>query len=306
VSRRSRRLALTGLLVLATPAARPAEAGPATPSECARAFERGDYAGALALAAERLKADPRDVDARIIHARAEAAMGRIDEAYSGFREALDVDPHSVDALYYLGITAGVMAQGEYERLLALAPQSARAHQLRAESYQAQGQTAEAEAELEAALEAGPPRVEVLSALGDLSRSRLDFAAARGYYARAIKGSPMNYDALYGIGVCDSYAGDHASAVGFFRRALEVAPDSAPAHLALGISLLQTGKAAEAVPELQTAAKLEPRMRQAYYQLGRAFQALGRSDEAQAAFARAQELLQQEREAGQLMEAPPSP
>jgi DNA-binding SARP family transcriptional activator len=36
------------------------------------------------------------------------------------------------------------------------------------------------------------------------------------------------------------------------------------------------------------------MRQAYYQLGRAYQVLGRSAEAEAAFARVQDLLQQER------------
>ena len=73
----------------------------------------------------------------------------------------------------------------------------------------------------------------------------------------------------------------------------MAPDSAPARLALGISLLQTGQAAAAVTELEEAARLEPRMRQAYYQLGRAYQALGRPAEAEAAFARAQELLEQE-------------
>ena len=76
----------------------------------------------------------------------------------------------------------------------------------------------------------------------------------------------------------------------------MAPDSAPARLALGISLLQTGEAAAAVTELEEAARLEPRMRQAHYQLGRAYQALGRSQEAEAAFARARELLEQERQA----------
>ncbi len=135
------------------------------------------------------------------------------------------------------------------------------------------------------------------ALGDLARrSKLDFAEARTYYSRAIELAPGSYDALYGVGVCDSYAGDHAKAIESFRRALRVAPASAPARLALGISLLQTGETAAAVTELEEAAKLEPRMRQAYYHLGRAYQALGRSREAEVAFARVQELIQQERKA----------
>jgi tetratricopeptide (TPR) repeat protein len=126
----------------------------------------------------------------------------------------------------------VLAQAEYGRLFALAPGSARAHQLLGKSYELQERKAEAEAELKAAVEAGPPSVEVLVALGDLARARLSFAEARAYYTRAAELAPDDYDALYGIGVCDSYAGEHAS-----RRvlpgALRVAPDSAPAHLHSG-------------------------------------------------------------------------
>jgi tetratricopeptide (TPR) repeat protein len=265
---------------------------PAIP-EYARAFHRGDYARATALAAERLKARPTDVQARILLARCDAAMGRLDAAYAGFREALRLDPRSPDALYYLGIAAGALAEAEYGRLLEMAPDSARAHQLRGRSYQAQGRSKEAEAELEAALAAGPPSAEVLVALGDLRRARLSFPEARAAYVQAVELSPGDYDALYGLGVCDSYAGEHASAAGLFRRALRVAPDSAPARLALGISLVQTGQTTAAVTELEEAARLEPRMRQAYYQLGRAYQALGRPRDAEAAFARSRELLEEE-------------
>jgi tetratricopeptide (TPR) repeat protein len=284
-------------VLLAQPAAALGAARPLVLPEYALAFHRGDYARATALATERLKAQPADVQARIILARAEAARGRFEAAYAGFRKALDINPRSADALYYVGITAGVLAQAEYERLFALAPGSARAHQLLGQSYQAQGRAAEAEAELKAAIEAGPPTAEVLVALGDLARrSKLDFAQARTYYSRAVELAPGSYDALYGVGVCDSYAGEHAKAIGSFRRALRIAPDSAPARLALGISLLQTGETAAAVTELEEAAKLEPRMRQAYYHLGRAYQALGRSREAEVAFARVQELIQQDRKA----------
>jgi tetratricopeptide (TPR) repeat protein len=286
---------LLSLVLLTQPAAAPGVVRALAMPEYARAFHRGDYAGAMALAAERVRAQPGDVQARILLARAEAAMGRFEAAYEGFRKALAVDPRSADALYYLGVTAGLLAQVQHERLLAMAPGSARAHQLKARSYEAQGKRAEAEAELKAALEAGPATAEVLSALGDLRRSQLDFAEARAYYSRAVGLAPAHYGALYGLGACDSYAGEHAKAVESFRRVLRVAPDSAPARLALGISLLQTGQAAAAVTELEEAARIEPRMRQAYYQLGRAFQALGRSREAEAAFARVQELIQQERQ-----------
>jgi tetratricopeptide (TPR) repeat protein len=287
------------LLLLTQPAVVPGAAQPLAP-EYARAFHRGDYTRATALAAERLKARPADVQARIVLARSEAALGRFDAAYAGFREALRLAPRSHDALYYLGITAGALAEAEYGRLLEMAPGSARAHQLRGRSYEAQGRSAEAEAEYEAALEGDPASVEVRVALGDLTRSKVRFADALAHYSRAAELAPENYDANYGLGVCYSYSGEHTKAVEHFRRALRVAPDSAAARLALGISLLQTGQTAAAVTELEAAARLEPRMRQAFYQLGRAYQVLGRSQDSEAAFARVQELIQQERQFGEAL------
>ena len=289
---------LLTLLLLTQPVVAPSSAPPLAVPEYAVAFHRGDFPRASALAGERLKARPADVQARIVLARAEAAMGRLDAAYAGFREALRLDPRSPDALYYLGIAAGALAEAEYGRLLEMAPASARAHQLRGRSYEAQGRSAEAEAEYEAALEGHPAPVEVRVALGDLTRSKVRFADALAHYSRAAELAPDNYDANYGLGVCYSYGGEHTKAVEHFRRALRVVPDSAAARLALGISLLQTGQTAAAVTELEAAARLEPRMRQAFYQLGRAYQVLGRSQDAEAAFARVQELIQQERQFGE--------
>jgi tetratricopeptide (TPR) repeat protein len=293
------RLALAGLLALVLGAG-PLLGDPpsAPPGEWTRAFQRGDYPRAIALAGERIRAQPGDVEARIVLARAKAAQGRFEAAYEGFRKALRIDPRSTDALYYLGITAGVLAQSEYERLFTLAPGSARAHQLQGDSYEAQGQRREAEVEYKAALLASPKSVEVLVALGDLTRRDAAYDEAITYYSRAAELAPRNYDVLYGLGVCHSFRQEHAKAVEYFRQALRREPDSAPAHLALGSSLLQTGQTPAAVTELEAARRLEPRMRQAYFLLGRAYRALGRSSEAEAAFARVQELVRQEGEAAE--------
>jgi len=257
----------------------------------ARAFDRGDYAQAIALARQRLKSLPRDAGARVVMARAEAARGHFEDAYQGFRRVLAVQPRNTDALYYLTILGGVLAQGEYDRLFAQAPDSPRAHQLRGELHLAQERPAEAEAEYKAALEAAPASLEVLIAFGDLTRRQSRFEEALAYYARAAKIAPRNYDVLYGIGVCRSYRQEYAPAIQSFREALRLDPSSAPAHLALGHALLQSGQAADAVPELETAAKLEPRMLQAQYLLGRAYRLLGRTQEAEATFARVQKLVQ---------------
>jgi tetratricopeptide (TPR) repeat protein len=271
----------------------PREAG-----EWARAFDRGDYPGAIALAKEELRARPRAIQAQIILARGEAALGRFDAAYEGFREALRIDPHSADALYYLGITAGVLAQGEYERLFALAPGSPRAHQLLGESYEAQSRSVEAETEYKAALEANPRSVELLVALGDLTRRNAQYDDAVAYYSRAAAIAPDSYDVLFGLGAAHAHQQEHAKAIEYLRLALRRDPSSASAHFALGSSLLQTGQTEAAVVELEAATRLEPRMRQAYYLLGRGYTALGRPQAGQAAFARFQELSKKGFDAGE--------
>jgi tetratricopeptide (TPR) repeat protein len=271
----------------------------------ARAFHAGNYSQAIALATEALKGRPGDVDALLVRARAEAALGRFDAAYAGFQQAFRLAPENPDVLYYVGVTAGVMAQIEYERLLSRAPDSARAHQLQGQSYEAQDRTQEAESEYRAALAIDPNLVEALVALGDLARSDLAqskerLGDARDYYARALQRAPQNYDALYGLGACDALAGEHARAIDRFRQALRQAPDSAPARLGLGISLFLTGQVADAVAELETAARLEPRMRQAYFHLARAYHALGRPEDAERAVERFRGLASEEREANEAL------
>src|SRR5215468_5747230 len=120
-------------------------------ASCARAFDRGDYPGAIALARERLDALPGDVDARTLMSRAQAALGRFEEADQGFRKVLALKPRNTDALYYVAILGGVLAQAEYDRLFASAPDSARAHQMLGDLFEAQDRPAEAEAEYQAGL-----------------------------------------------------------------------------------------------------------------------------------------------------------
>ncbi len=287
------RIALTAFLALGSlTTAWEAETRQDVP-EYARAFDRGDFPKAIAFAKEQLKVRSTDVAAQLVVARGEAALGRFDAAYDGFREALRMDQKSPDALYYLGITAGVLAQMEYERLFALAPGSPRAHQLLGESYEAQSRTAEAQAEYEAALAENPKSVELLVALGDLTRRNADYDQAIVYFERAAALAPRSYDVLYGLGVSHGRKQEHARAIEYLRAAVRLDPASSAAHFALGSSLLQTGRAQSAVVEFEAATAQEPQMRQAYYLLGRAYKTLGRSPASEAAFAKFQELVKKD-------------
>ena len=149
-----------------------------TAAQCARAFDRGDYAQAIELARQRLAVAPADLGAQIVMARAEAARGRFEAAYQLLHKVLARAPRNTDALYYMTILGGVLAQAEYDRLLAMAPDSPRAHQLLGDLYQAQERPGDAEAEYKAGLRGDPGSLDLLIALGDLARHQARFEEAR--------------------------------------------------------------------------------------------------------------------------------
>lgn len=285
-----------GLAFVAAAEARPAD----DLAAATRALFAGDYRRAeeTAHAAWRDGAGPPE--AGVLLARAEMAQGKLDQAYARLRQVLLRAPRHSDALYFLSKLALALSQQTYQRLYALAPNSARVHQLMAESHAAQHDLAGAEAEYRAALRAEPRSVEILTALGDLLRRQSRFEEAAAQYARALTLDPSSYDAAYGLGACRLFRNQPAQAARYFRKALEADPGAAAARLALGDALLRSGDAAAAAQELERAIALEPGMRQAYVLLGRALQRLGKAEAARRAFDKARELSQRELEAQQTL------
>jgi tetratricopeptide (TPR) repeat protein len=263
--------------------------------EATRELYRGNYQKAAALAEQRVKANPKDAAARVMLARARLGRGENDAAWRELQRALRLDPANVDALYFLGRLSELLAQVEFRNLYAMAPDSARVHQLLAESADAAGNREEAVEEYMAALKGNPRSEEVLIALGDIKRMGLRFEEAAEYYRRALEINSRDYDSAYGLGVCHLRLGQPDKAEAPFRRAAALDPGSAVAHFALGDALFQLGKPEEAMRALETAAKLEPAMRQAYILLGRAYQEMGRREEAAEAFRKVREMHRQELE-----------
>jgi len=264
-------------------------------AEGVRAIYQGDHRRAAELAEKHLRKYPNDAPARVILARAELAQGKFERAYQELQKALASDPRNIDALYYLAIVAKALSQQEYQRLYALAPDSARVHLLMAEAALAEDNQTEAEAEFQAALKANPRSIEVLTALGELKRSQSMFDEAITYYAEAERIGPLNYTIAYGLGACYTYKQEHPRAVEYLRKAAAFAPDSAAGRFALGNALFQGGQTEAAIPELKAALELEPQMKQAYFLLGRAYQKLGQQVEAKIAFGKLDELSRNEAE-----------
>ena len=262
-------------------------------SRSIEALYGNNFAQSEALAARYTKAYPADSRGWVMLARAHMAQGRLDAAYQSFLRALRANPKDPDALYYMSRLCLALSQGQFERLYAMAPNSARVHQLLAESHKARQDLAKAEEEYLAALRADPQLVEVLNALGDMKRGQFKFDEAIACYQQASAIQPRDYDSAYGLGAAYIYRQEPERAIEHLQRALSIDPSSAPARLALGDALLRSGRAAEAVSALRAAVGLNPEMRQAFVLLARAHNRLGQKEEASQALARAQELQKKE-------------
>ncbi len=179
--------AIVGLLASGGPllGAQPRPAAPEIGIAAAsRALSSGDPDRALQLATAYLKQHPSDPRGHVLLARIHMDANRLDPAYREVRRALAADARDVDALYYQGLIAGRLAQAQFDRLEAIAPQSPRLHQLLAESLDAQDRRAAAETEYEAALAVRPEMLEALLGLARLRRIRLACEEAMPLYEKA--------------------------------------------------------------------------------------------------------------------------
>jgi tetratricopeptide (TPR) repeat protein len=300
----ARALLVLTLLGVSLGAQAPPKAAPDTRlAEASRALSAGDVPRAIALCTAYAKQHPSDARAYVLMARVALTQDDIDGAYVALRRALQADPRSADALYYLGSVSARLADREFGRLESIAPDSARMHQLRAESLEAQDKRAAAEKEYDAALAVKPDLLDALLASAKLKRIRLACEDAVPQYEKAESIRPT-FEGAYGLGVCRSYLQDDETAIKWFERAIQRDARAAVAWAGLGESLVKLRRETEAIPKLQRAIALEPAMGEAYYALGRAYQAAGDKIRAQEAFHKAESLGGAVGASGPAAEAPP--
>jgi tetratricopeptide (TPR) repeat protein len=177
-------------------------------------FERAQQPGALGIA--------------------QTESGQLAQAIPNLQAALAGRPNDPDLLYYLGRASGLLAKQTIDQLLAVHPDSARAHQAMAENYFVLRQMPQAEKDYLAALLRQP----------DLPGVRLE------------------------LGLVYAASAEWPKAEQEFRQAASAQPGNAEAAYRLGSALLEQGKAGEALRELQRADRLQPEMPETLYALGK--------------------------------------
>jgi len=166
---------------------------------------------------------------------AQIEVGQLDEAVVNLSAARSKHPNDPDLQYYLGHASGLLSKNSIDTLLAMHPDSARAHQALAENYFVLRQMPQAEKE----------------------------------YLEALRLRPNLPDLHLELGQVYANSAQWPKAETEFRAEAKLRPGSAEAAYRLGTALLQEGKSHDALIELKRANELKPEMPETLYSLGKA-------------------------------------
>jgi len=229
--------------------------------------------------------------ALLAQAYAHHQAGRLAEAQAGYRALLAVDAHNYYGEHLLGVVALQRAQpeealGHFERAVALAPQSAEAHNSLGETYRRLGRHEQALESLNRAVALDGRRVDALLNLAGLLRRLGRNSEAILAYRRVLTLNPDSVEAHAGLGLALHDAGELDEALASCQRALALDATSAVLHLNVGNLLREKGFLDEAAAAYRAALERDARLVEAHNNLGNVLRHQGRKDEALACYERA--------------------
>lgn len=189
-----------------------------------------------------------------------AALGRLPEAETSYRQALELQPDFVDTFNNLG-----------------------------ECLRHQGRAAEAIAAYQQALRLAPNRFEFYSNLGNGWQHLGNFVEAEAAYRESLRLNPSYDQAYNNYGVTLQKLGRLDEAVAAFREALRLHPDYAEAYLNLGNALLEQEDKAAAEECYRQVLRVNPQMPEVHCNLGAVLAMQDRLDDAVVSYQRALQL-----------------
>ncbi len=193
-----------------------------------------------------------------------------------------------EAIYLRGAAYRQLGKSMLDRLIEESPDSARSHQLLADSLYAENRFGEAAEQYVLALERQPGDPVLLLSLATARLREPNFRLAMEAYRKVLAISPADAEASYNLGLALAAQNLHREAVAPLRRALELQPDLALAHAALGKALAAVGKVEEAVTHLEAGASTDEDGT-LHYRLFQAYRELGLDEKAEAARQRSAQL-----------------
>ncbi len=214
--------------------------------------------------------------------------GRLPEAVTQFERVLSLRPESARAHNNLGMI--LRRQGKtdqagehYRQALRLNPKSPETHNNFGVLLLGQKQLVQARSQLEEALRLRPDYLDAEMNLGVLSEREGNPAAARLHYERALRINPGFVTAYLNLGLLAERQRDLPSARQHYQRALQVNPRHADAHNNLGVVCARLGDVPQALSHVQQAIAINPDFAEAHNNRGIILESQNRFKEAWAAY-----------------------
>ncbi len=261
---------------------------------------RGERGHALALYQEALKRRPDLVEIRQIVGR---LLGQQENSEaSSPASAIGAPSSSEDAHYLAATDFRERAQRAFERISALGANSYRAHQVLAESLQAQERVDEALVEYRAALKLKPDLAGVHLAIGNLLMSQGLAAEALEEYRAELSLRPDDAEIHYRAARALIVLGKGEEAEAALNRALAAGGAPAATHRELGRIYLGRGQAAKAVQSLSTYLAANANDASAHFLMMQAYRRLGDAAAAERHQAKFKSLSDDEKRRASIQEA----
>jgi protein O-GlcNAc transferase len=236
---------------------------------------RGEPQNALTMYEEALKRRPELVELKPVIEQLRERQGTDSprDLPAPARPAKD-SSSAEDAQYLAATDSREQAQRAFEQISAIDADSYRAHQVMAESLEAQERVDEAIAEYRRVLRAKPDLPSVHLAMGNLLMSEGRAKEALDEYRQELRVRPAEAEVHYRMGRSFLVLGMADEAEASLERALALADPPAAVHRELGRLYLTRGKPADAARALTTYVGSTNDDASAHYLLVRAYRALG--------------------------------
>jgi predicted O-linked N-acetylglucosamine transferase (SPINDLY family) len=189
-------------------------------------------------------------------------QGRFPEAASCYQRVLALKPDHAEAHNNLGIVLKKLgrleeAAASYQRALALQPAFVLAHNNLANIFQEQGKLDQAVASYRQALHYNPNLAAVHLNLGSTLRALGQLLEATSCFRQVVRLEPRFAEGHVHLGSCLQEQGETEQAIVAYRQAIACNPGLAEAHSGLAAVIADQGKVDEAVDLLQRAVALKP-------------------------------------------------
>jgi tetratricopeptide (TPR) repeat protein len=246
--------------------------------------------GATSEARQLLENAFAHLEDKNLRIRAGTALVQLDYEAGEIQDALNtatilekLAPYDPDVLYIVYRTHSALAERALSTLAIVDPNSARLHEVLAESHAADGDFPNAITEYEKVLAIAPTLPGVHFELGQaILRNKVDEDSRRRaeqQFEAALAENPYDAHSEYELGEINFLRSNWKDALQHYSRAAQLQPNLVDAQVALGKVLTEMGQPDEAIKHLQEAVRLDPDDASAHYRLAQVYRALKRNDDA---------------------------